>query len=148
MGSRVLATTTINIPSWGNASLIDVLWMCAGIAGLSISGWGLRGSIENMARLANQQFEDAILRQGSTIITRNYVMHDLLRVCTFTLVCFVGVIALTQGPPPGTATVTTPVGLSVAVLFFCMVIITGIHSYLDQRQRKQLRYLYSEGNNE
>lgn len=141
----MLATTTISIPSWGSVSLIDVLWMIAGVMGLIVASWGLRGSIENMGRVARQEFSDIVERRGSVLITRNYILHDLLRITTFILVCFVGVIAITQGPPPGTAAVVTPVGLAISVLFFLIVIISGIHSYLDQRQRKLLDNLFSEG---
>jgi short subunit fatty acids transporter len=140
----MLAVVTIEIPAWGAASLIDFLWTFSGIVGFLVAAWGLRGSVANMSNLAGQTFEDPIEREAAKVVTINYVLHDLLRTLTFVLVTIVGIIAMTQGPPEGSPTITTPVGLALTVLFFTIVVISGTHSALDQRQRATLDRMFNE----
>jgi hypothetical protein len=138
MGSKVLGLTTINIPTWGSASLIDFLWMMTGLSGFTFVAWGLKGSVSNMQLLADRHFEDPHDRMAATLITRNYVIHDLLRLFSMNLIVILGIIALMQEGP----SYVTITGLAVTILLFCIAFIVGFHSYLDQRQRRKLKGIF------
>jgi ABC-type multidrug transport system fused ATPase/permease subunit len=136
----VLGLTTISIPTWGSASVIDVIWTAIGLCGFTFVAWGLHGSIENMQLLAERHFEDPEERMAAVQITRNYVIHDLLRLLSMNLIIILGVIALMQdGPKQITIT-----AFAVTTLLFLVMIIVAFHSYLDQRQRRKLRVIFDK----
>lgn len=128
-----MSTTLIQIPSWGSATLIELIWTSIGFAVVLLTLLSLPDIVRDWA---------AALRSGSELIETlalSYIRREILRNVQGAVIAAIGVyVSVTPSLAPGPA-VTTVSGLILTVGLLAIGFITGLQSFLDRRTRHRVR---------
>ena len=137
----MLGVTTINIPAWGDATLIELVWLSAGLATLAFTLGHLRDLIDDwqVARDTHRP----VLSQ----LAFDYVRRELTRLANGLIILGVGVWAITEPPAlPGPAR-TTVTGLVVTAALVGLAFTSAISSWWDWDSREKVQRLIGQGKN-
>lgn len=135
-----LFTTLIEIPSWGNITLIETIWVLSGVITVAFCGSHLR-PLWHDYQLAKEIPDRPILR----IVTWSYVRREIIRLLQGLAIIGLGIYTFTEGPVvPGPAVVTY-VGLVLTAVLVMLNLTTSLQSWWDFHTRAQAkRYLLGE----
>jgi hypothetical protein len=134
----VAATTLIEIPSWGTASLIEIVWTLCGVAVIVFSVYGIPYTI-SLWRTAVQQGDEVM-----EILAGGYVRRESFRVIQGVLIAAIGVYGCVIGQPRPGPVVVSPVGLFLTCGLLLIGATIAAQSMLDRRQQRRTTELLDE----
>lgn len=119
----------IEVPEWGTANLIEILWLFSGLMALSFAGLRIR------PLWIDYQLSKRLGYDDLRIIARGYLRREALRVVTAASIIFIGsYTCLVDSVVAGPARVTVGVLIITAALFVISLIVS-VNSILDWRDR-------------
>lgn len=128
----LFGATLIEIPQWGDANLIEVVWLITGILMILVSLWALPKVIGDYFITQRIPGHYTVAR---TLLARGHVRREVIRFAQGGIVTFIGVYAVLQPPPvPGPALVS-PFALVLTAGLILLGALTAVQSVLDSRQR-------------
>ena len=132
------AVTLIEIPQWGNVTLIEAIWLASGVLGMLVSL--LRMSPLRRDYLNARAIGDQFLR----VLARSYLRRESIRIAASGAIISIGVKVCWDPPPvPGPANVSI-VGLWLTATLLAVALSFSVQSILDWRDRKELRRILGE----
>lgn len=128
----------IQIPEWGNATILEISWTLIGAITLAVVTWNISGAKANLSVPLdlNDEYELAAAR----LIRRGYIRREIVRFFTAGLILATGVtgdIVASANHP----SVTTVTGLVTTGAFFLIGLMTTIQSIFDGHDRGDVRDL-------
>jgi hypothetical protein len=132
-------TTLIDVPHWGNATLMEVLWLISGAVAAYFTLLNVVDSWKDQRLLV-------AIRADRSVHDRHYRMIELSaqgrlssqlsRMAIALLIVATGLVGIaTPNPVHGKTSLT---GLTVTVALVAISALTATRSFLDLRQRNQL----------
>jgi hypothetical protein len=127
-----------SVPSWGNATLIELLWTTAGLLVTAIT---LTYLIQ-VLRAFNGVITIAVHEKPSVavevlvLLAWGYVRREALRLATGLLILSVGILA-SLTPTPGGRALVSVTGLVLTAALFGIACSVALQSVLDGRQRRR-----------
>jgi hypothetical protein len=123
------SNTVIEIPQWGSATLIEILWLASGLMALSFS------SLRIHALWVDYQLTMRLGHADLCIIARGYLRREVLRIVTALAITFIGVYSVLTDPLlPGPARISIS-GLLITASLFVISLIVSVNSVLDWHDR-------------
>lgn len=136
-----LGVTFIEIPSWGNATLIEAVWLLTGVAALGFTLAHLR-QLRDDHSLASRT-DRPVLRR----IAFGYYRRELIRLVAGGIITAIGVYATVEpSAVPGPARVSL-VGLFITAGFVAIAAANAVASWWDWHDREQIQSDLDKGLN-
>lgn len=136
-----MATTLIEIPQWGDWTLIEAIWFGAGLLALCVASLRVR------ALWLDYRYARALGAEDLHLLARGYLRREVLRIAQAVIVVSIGLYAGLQPPAiPGPARVST-VGLIITAGLIAIALLVAVQSSLDWHDRKVIRRIL-KGSNE
>lgn len=125
----------IEIPQWGNATIVELAWLASGLLALLFASLRLRPLSQDFHNARGSREHDLF------IIARGYFRRELLRIVQAVAIISIGLYAA-QEPPvvPGPAR-TTVTGLILTAVLIVVSLIISVQSILDWRDREEVKSL-------
>lgn len=129
----MIAVTLIEIPSWGNVTLIEAMWLISGLVVLTVSSAYLRPlSLDWMAAAASRR---DVLR----VVAAGNLRREVLRLAQGLAIAGIGIYVATQPTAvPGPA-VTTVTGLVLTGALIAIALLVAGGSISDWHARGEVR---------
>lgn len=137
----IMASSLIEIPQWGNMTLIEAIWMGSGFLCMLLCG-------QHLITLWGDWMAQAMARREvlASVAWDNF-RRELLRFAEGCVPAGIGMYASITPPPlPGPA-VISPVGLAITGLFLANSFIVSLQSKLDWNGRYKVQRMILEGKN-
>lgn len=131
----------IQIPSVGNASLIELIWTASAVLGLVVVVPSLFDTLHS--RPAPARFDAGPDRVAAASLVRDYIRRETLRLGKLLILLAIGIYGDVTPPFVRPVTVST-VGILVTVGLFIVGIEAGAQSLLDRHTRIKIRHLLAE----
>lgn len=131
----MIETTLIEIPSWGPASLIEVIWLAIGLAVIVFSTLGIPETL--------RLWKAAVSQDDSVMITiaGGYVRRETIRAATGLVIALIGVYGCIVGPPLPGPVVVSAVGLVLTCGLLLIGVLIAAQSVLDRTQQRRVAQL-------
>lgn len=137
----MLATTLIEIPSWGTMTLIEAIWLASGLLALIFTIFHI-GPLYDDWRVSKLT--------GRLVLSKvawGYVRREIIRMAQAVCLTTIGVYAaVTEPVTPGPAVVSV-VGLVLTGVLLCLAFLVSLQSLLDWRTRSEVQDLIAHGEN-
>lgn len=128
-----MSTTLIEIPQWGTWTLIEALWLAAGVLALGVS------SVRIRVLWWDYQDTRALGEDDLRLLARGYLRREIVRIATATDIIAIGLyVGLQAAPVPGPAYVTVGALVLTAGLIV-VALLVSVQSILDWRDRRAIR---------
>lgn len=142
-----LATVVIQVPEWGDITLIEALWDLLGAIGLMVTV-GRLASIQRDRKLfhggrINTLVPDPTRRRAMLVLWRSLRRREAARVVQMSAIGVLGVWASLQ-PSLIKPSVITPTGLIITGILFIVVLATIVQSINDSRAAREVTDLFIE----
>lgn len=137
----MLTTTLIEIPSWGNVTLIEAIWLASGLIALSVTAVHLGPLYEDY--IAAKISGRAILGK----VAWGYVRRELIRMAQGICLVTIGAYAAIEPPSRPGPTVVSLVGLVLTAVLFILSFLVSLQSVFDWRTREEVQRLIAAGEN-
>lgn len=137
----MIVTTAWRIPEWGDATIIEAIWLLSGVLATMFALKHIRPLYHDLrvARLSK--------RPVLTAVAAGYFRREVIRLMQGLCLVSVGVYAVfIPNPIPGHA-VVTPTGLVLTAALFSVSILISVQSIWDWRTRHIVQKLVEEGKN-
>jgi hypothetical protein len=134
-----------SVPSWGNATLIELLWATAGLLVSSITFAYLiqvLRAFSGVITLAVRE-EPSVQIEVLVLLAWGYVRREALRLATGLLILSVGILA-SLTPTPGGIALVSVTGLVLTSALFGIAFSVALQSVLDGRQRLRAEALLND----
>jgi hypothetical protein len=129
----MIATTLIEIPQWSTVTLIEAVWLLAGVIAFAFAALRMRPLLDDFRRAVEAREDDVC------IIARGYLRRELIRVAQSLCVISVGLYAAAEAPAvPGPARISI-IGLVVTAVLIAISVLVALQSFLDWRDRNEIR---------
>lgn len=125
----------IEIPSWGPATLIEIIWLASGILALVAAGLRIRPLFGDFL------FARASRERDLYVLARGYFRREVIRIGQGLAIASIGVYTVQQPsliPGPARTTVT---GLVLTAVLIVISLLVTVQSVLDWRDREEVRRL-------
>jgi hypothetical protein len=123
----------IEIPSWSNATLVELIWLFSGILAFTIASMRLVPLVRDL-NLAKLIGEDDLC-----VIARGYLRRETVRMAQASCIIGIGIYSSITAPGvPGPAR-TTVVGLVITAALILISLLVAFQSYLDWSDRKEVQ---------
>lgn len=140
----MMSVIVYRVPEWGNATLIELLWLAMGLAGIAITlpNFIRLTSVKTMLEVVS--LLDERRKEAAILIFHAHIRRELLRLVQMAAVVGLGIWAVTQ------ASVTTPTYITwtniiVTTIFFLVIGINVFQSFQDALIRREVTaILYRE----
>lgn len=129
----MIAVTLIEVPAWGNTTLIEALWTLSGAISATVIFPNLLKVIAGY-KIAWDAKTERIGRR----IAWGYVRRELLRLSGALTIVGLGIYTDIQAPLMPGPSFITPTGIVLTVALFWLSAECGIQSVMDHRQRKAI----------
>jgi hypothetical protein len=141
----VFGATLIEIPSWGSANLIEIIWTATGVGMIAVSVWALPRVIGDwiIGRRIPGHYSKA-----RTLLARGHIRREIIRLAQGGIVLTIGIYAVVQPNPLPGPVVVSPFALVLTVGLLALGALTGLQSVLDSRQRTMAEHVLSSGGDE
>lgn len=137
----MLATTLIEIPSWGDVTLIEAIWLGFGLMAVFFTLIHL-GPLYDDWRVAKLT-ERPVLSK----VAWGYVRREIIRLAQGICLTTIGIYAAVEPPAiPGPAVVSI-VGLVLTGVLMALSFLISLQSMLDWRTRDEVQRLIAAGSN-
>lgn len=121
--------TLIEVPAWGSATLVEILWLASGLMALLFSSLRIR------PLWLDYQVTKRLKQEDLCIIAFGYLRREILRIVTAIDIALIGLWYVANSSPiPGPAKLTIG-GLLITVGLFIISLIVSVNSVLDWRDR-------------
>lgn len=134
----MLTTVVIEIPSWGNATILEIAWTCIGAVTMAVVLWNFAGAKANL--LTPVDLEDEYEIEAARVIRLGYLRRETVRFVFAALILATGLTGCVVAPVTQPTT-TTLTGLVLTGAFFVMGVLNTLQSMLDLRDRHEVRDL-------
>lgn len=131
----MFATTLIEIPQWGNVTLIELIWLMTGVIAMLFTGIHIKPlwTDYNTSRLTKNRI--------LIVMARDYFRREILRCLEGSLITGLGCYVCALKPvAPGPAYISI-VGLIVTIVFLLIGTFVSIQSNWDWYSRKEIQHL-------
>lgn len=125
------ATTLIQIPSVGSASLVEIIWLTTGLAVVFFSASGIPETIRLWNTALSQ--DDALMQ----VLAGGYVRREAIRVVQGVVIAAIGVYGCLTGPAIPGPVVVSPVGLVLTCGLLLIGLTIAVQSVLDRHQQSR-----------
>lgn len=123
----------IEIPQWGNVTMVEAIWLTSGLLALAVSSLRLPALIRDL-HYAQWLGDDDLC-----VIARGYRRREIVRILQAGAVIAIGVYAAAEPPViPGPARITW-VGLWLTATLISMSLLVALQSLLDWRDREKVK---------
>jgi hypothetical protein len=125
----------IEIPSWGSANLLEIVWLASGVLALFIAGLRIRPLIRDF-RIAL-----ATRERDLYVIARGYFRREVIRLSQAVAIISIGVYTAQEPqllPGPARTSIT---GLVLTAVLLVISLLVSLQSVLDWRDREEVRRL-------
>lgn len=137
----MLAATLIRIPSWGNVTLIEAVWLASGLLAVGFAVAHL-GPLYDDWRIATLTGRPVLAK-----VAWGYLRRELIRLGQGACLSTIGVYAAAEPPAlPGPAFVSV-VGLVLTAVLLALAFLVSLQSRLDWRTRREVQDLIAAGQN-
>lgn len=134
----MVETTLIEIPSWGPASLIEIIWLTIGLSVIVFSTLGIPETIRLWKAAVGQR--DAVM----VTIAGGYVRRESIRAANGFVIAAIGVYGCTVGQARPGPVVVSPVGLVLTSGLLLIGALIALQSVLDRTQQRRVAQLLDE----
>jgi hypothetical protein len=129
----MIAATIVEIPQWGNVTLIEAIWLLAGVVAFAFAALRMRPLLKDYQRAGEAGEADIC------IIAKGYLRRELIRMAQSLCVISVGLYAAAEAPAvPGSARISI-VGLVVTGVLIAISALVAFQSFFDWRDRNEIR---------
>lgn len=138
----MLATTLIEVPQWGNATLIELIWLMSGVFAMLFTAAHFPPLLKDYktSKITNNRVV--------ILMAQDYFRREVLRCLEGSLIVIVGGYAsLTKPLVPGPAFITI-VGLVITIVFLLFGTFVSIQSAWDWHSRTEIKHLLTLPRNE
>lgn len=125
----------VEIPSWGPATLIELVWLGSGVLALLVAGLRLRPLLHDYF-VAYETHERDLY-----VIARGYFRRELIRIGQAVAIIAVGLYTAQEPqvlPGPARTSIT---GLVLTAVLLVISLLVTFQSVLDWRDREEVRRL-------
>jgi heme O synthase-like polyprenyltransferase len=125
----------VEVPSWGNASLIEIIWTVIGLGAVAVAAHALPRVVGDwhIARDSN--------RFALRLIARGHVRREVIRLGQGAILLAIGLYAcVTPSPAPGPVVVSLT-GIILTAGLLAIGALVALESILDRRQRREAENL-------
>lgn len=127
------APTLIEIPSWGNATLIEFAWLLTGILVLVVTGRHIRPLyLDWRAAILERRPVLEAVASGNLVLELIFLSQGLA-------ITSLGIFTVFQPPAMPGPTVTTPTGLFITGVIFFIALLVSFASISGWYKRDQIR---------
>lgn len=135
--------TLIEIPQWSTVTLIELIWLLAGILAFSISAVRFR------PLLLDYRYTQALGEDDLCIIARGYLRREAVRVAQALCIISIGVYSAIAPPAFQQATGANAarvslVGVVITGVLISISLLISVQSSLDWRDRNQVKRIIKE----
>lgn len=128
------AATLIQIPAWGNANLVELIWLGSGLVTILYTASHL-GELARDLKAARTS-----RRVGLSQVAWGYLRREIIRVVQGVCISVIGVYAVSQPPAiPKLGDFVTPAGLILTGVLFAQGLLVSGQSFLDWRTRRSIQ---------
>jgi hypothetical protein len=128
-----VSVTLIEIPQWGSATLIEVIWLLSGLLAFVFTNLRLPSLWHDYRDTTEMHEEDLCL------IARGYLRREAIRLLQSICIVSIGLYSVSQDPAtPGAARVSIA-GLILTAGLIMVSLLVAAQSYLDWRDREDVR---------
>lgn len=128
----LFGATLIEVPSWGSANLIEIIWTATGVGMIAISLYALPRVVGDYVIVKRIPGHYSTAR---TLLARGHIRREMIRLIQGLIVFIVGIYAVIQPNITPGPVVVTPFALVLTVGILALGALSGLQSLLDQRQR-------------
>lgn len=137
----MLTTTLIEVPSWGDVTLIEGVWLASGLLALCVTIFHL-GPLYDDWRVAKLTGRIVLAK-----VAWAYVRREIIRMAQGACLTTIGIYAAVEPPAiPGPAVVSL-VGLVLTGVLLALSLLVSLQSMLDWRTREEVQRLIAAGHN-
>ncbi len=134
----MIATTLIEIPSWGSASLIEIVWLFTGLAVVLFSTLGIPEAV-NLWKVAIYQGDELMIT-----IASGYVRREAIRTFNGLVISGIGLYACLAGQSRPGPVVVSPVGLVLTSGLLLIGFLIALQSVLDRAQQRRVAQILEQ----
>lgn len=137
----MLGTTVIEVPSWGNMTAIEAIWLASGLLAMFVTLLHIR--------LLYQDWR-IMLATGRPLLIETswaYLRRETIRLLQGLCLVVIGAYAAVEPQAIPGKPVVTLVGLVLTVVLLTMALLISVQSLLDWRTRQTLETLIRQGQN-
>ena len=123
----------IEVPQWGNVTLIEAVWLCSGLLAFTLAILRLP-LLWRDARAARRVREKDLY-----VLARGYLRRELVRIWQALTIIIIGFYASVQPPAiPGPARISVT-GLILTGGLLALGLLVALQSFLDWRDRAEVK---------
>jgi phosphate/sulfate permease len=126
-------TILIEIPDWGPVTIIEAVWLLAGVFAFTFASLRLRPLLRDYGGAKETHEQDLY------VIARGYIRRELVRLMQALCILSIGFYsAVTPQASPGPTRISL-VGFGITVMLIVIAFLVSFQSYLDWRDREEVR---------
>ena len=137
----LIATTLVRVPAWGDITLIEAIWLAAGLLAMFVTIFHL-GPLYDDWRVAKLTGRVVLAK-----VAWGYVRREIIRLAQGVCLTAIGMYAAFEPPAiPGPAVVSI-VGIVLTCVLLALSLLVSLQSLLDWRTRDEVQRLIAQGKN-
>lgn len=126
----------LNVPTWGSATLFEMLWLVAGIIALVVGVGNIVDAHRDLLSLPHAPTKDSVRREMLEIVAKGNITDEALRLVIAAMIVTTGTIGVvTPNPAGGRVTLT---GLAVTMCLVAIAIVSAARGIVHTHRRHTL----------